>query len=239
MKKDEEKVLEKSYEPDFENKDLAGRTIHLKVKIRAVKEKILPDLDDELAQDVSDKYKTLEDLTKDIKSRLHDAAEAKVRENLIAQLIEKVVTSSGIPLPRSMVESELSMRWHNLLHQYKTTEPLVIKELEKQGKTKEKVMEEWRPKVEEGICSALIVEKMIDLENIKVTDEEYNTEFERIAQYQNSSAEVIKNYYEKNNLMGNVETMLARKKLFDLLLSNSEIKKGKKVKYVDLMQENY
>lgn len=239
MKKDEEKVFEKSYESDFENKDLAGRSIQLKVKVQSVKEKILPKLDDELAQDVSDKYKTLEDLKKDIQSHLLKAADTKVRENLITQLIEKVVKSSEIPLPKSMVESELEMRWHKFLNQYHANENLVIKELEKQGKTKEKILEEWKPKVEEGISSALIVEKMIELEKIELTEEEINAEIENIAQHQNSSVEMIKSYYEKNNLMGNLEMMLARKKLFDLLLLKAEIKKGKKIKYMDLMQENY
>ncbi|MBN2533872.1 MAG: trigger factor [Spirochaetales bacterium] len=239
MKKDEEKVFEKTYESDFNIKELAGRTIKLKVKVQAVKEKKLPKLDDEFAQDVGEKYKTFSDLKKDIESRLQEAADNKVRENMISQLIEKVVKSSEIPLPKSMVESELAMRWHKLLHQYHTDERLLIKELEKQGKTKEKVLEEWKPKVEEGICSALIVEKMIELEKIEVTEEEINTEMEKLAQYQNSTIEVMKDYYEKNNLMSNLETMLSRKKLFDLLLSKAEIKKGKKIKYVDLMQENY
>jgi trigger factor len=239
MKKDEEKILEKSYEAEFDNKDLAGRTLKLKVKIQAVKEKKLPELDDELAQDVSEKYKTLDDLKKDLQSKLQEAAENKVREDLIAQIIENVVKSSEIPLPKSMVESELHMRWHNLLNQYKTNEKIMAQELERQGKTKEAILEEWKPKVEEGICSALVVEKMIDQENIEVTNEELNSELENLAQYQNTTLDVIKNYYEKNNLLGNVETMLARKKLFDLLISKAEIKKGKKIKYMDLMQKNY
>ena len=170
MKKDEEQVIKKSYDRDFEYKELAGRTIQLKVKIGAVKEKNLPELDDELAQDVSEKYETLKDLKKDLKSKLQKAADEKVRENMISQIIEKVVKTSKIPLPKSMIKSELHMRWHKFLHQYHTNEDLVAKELEKEGKTKEKVLEEWKPKVEEGICSALVVEKMIDSEKIEVTE---------------------------------------------------------------------
>ncbi|MBN2444606.1 MAG: trigger factor [Spirochaetales bacterium] len=239
MKKDEEKVLEKSYPEDFEYKDLAGKTIHLKVNIKSVKEKKLPELDDELAQDVSDKYETLADLKKDLKEKLHKAADEKVREDMISQLVEAVVKSSTIPLPKSMVNSELYMRWHKFLQQYRADEALVVKELEKEGKSKEIVLDEWRPKVEEGIRSALVVEKMIDEEKIEVTDEDVAGEFERIAEYQNTTPEMIKEYYEKQKQIDNLKMMLSRQKLFDLLLSQSEIKKGKKIKYLDLMKENY
>jgi trigger factor len=239
MKKDEEKVLDKNYPEDFEYKELAGKSIHLKVKVQSVKEKILPELDDELAQDVSDDYETLKDLKNDLKEKLKKAADEKVRENLIAQLIEKVVTSSTIPLPKSMVESELKMKWYNFLNQYRADEKLVIEQLQKEGKTKDSVLDEWRPKVEEGIQSSLVVEKMVEEEKIEVTDEDMDKELERIAAMQNSTVDVIKNVYKQQRLMENIKMMLARQKLFDFLLEKVEIKKGKKVKYLDLMKENY
>jgi trigger factor len=60
MKRDEERTIEKTYPADFDNSELAGRSVKLAVKLTKIKEKKLPALDDELAQDVSEKYKTLD-----------------------------------------------------------------------------------------------------------------------------------------------------------------------------------
>ncbi len=70
MKAGEEKTIAKDYPADFEVKELAGRKLSLKVKLNSVKEKQLPEINDELAQDISDKYKNLEDLKKDIREKL-------------------------------------------------------------------------------------------------------------------------------------------------------------------------
>ena len=70
MKAGEEKTIAKEYPADFEVKELAGRKLSLKVKLNTVKEKQLPEINDELAQDISDKYKSLDDLKKDIREKL-------------------------------------------------------------------------------------------------------------------------------------------------------------------------
>ena len=67
LKKDEEKEITKTYANDDPDTDLAGKTKKIKVKVTAIKERNLPALDDDLAQDVNEKYKTLEDLKNDIK----------------------------------------------------------------------------------------------------------------------------------------------------------------------------
>ena len=70
MKKNETKEITKTYDADFEDKDLAGTTKKIKVTVTALKVRNLPDLDDELAQDVNEKYNTLEDMKTDIKRNM-------------------------------------------------------------------------------------------------------------------------------------------------------------------------
>jgi trigger factor len=93
MKKGETKEITKTYKKDFADKDLAGTTKKLSVTVTAVKVRNLPALDDDLAKDVSEKYKTLDDLKKDIMKNMVSARDRKVRElknnDLLSQLVEK------------------------------------------------------------------------------------------------------------------------------------------------------
>ena len=70
MKKGETKVVTKTFPEDFETKALAGKTVMLRVTLNSVKEKKLPEINDELAQDISEKFKTLDDLKADIRKKL-------------------------------------------------------------------------------------------------------------------------------------------------------------------------
>ena len=73
MKKGETKTITKIFPEDFETKALAGKTVNLRVTLNSIKEKKLPEINDELAQDISEKFTTLDDLKADIRSKLEDA----------------------------------------------------------------------------------------------------------------------------------------------------------------------
>ena len=118
MKIDEEKVTDKKFADDFENKDLAGTTKKLKITVKAIKQRQLPELDDELAQDISEKYETLADLKADIRKRLDDTVDGRIREHKVNALVEKVVAASEVPVPESMVEAVIYSAWLNFLQQF-------------------------------------------------------------------------------------------------------------------------
>ena len=126
LKKGEEKVISKKYKEDFENADLAGRSVKIKVLVKAVKEKQLPELDDELAQDVNEKFETLDDLRKDIKKQLKEKAAAKINGAKMEQLIDKLVESSDIDLPASMIKAEQENNWRNFLQQSQVQEEQML-----------------------------------------------------------------------------------------------------------------
>jgi trigger factor len=233
----EEKNIEKSYDADFEYKDLAGRSVKLKVKLTGLKQKKLPALDDELAQDISEKYKTLEDLKNDIKSKLEEHAKQKVREKTIATLLEKIVGNSKFRgLPKSMIERELEVKWRSFLRMYRANEKLILKELEREGKSRESVLAEWQPKVEEGIKSQIVVEKMIDKENISVTEEEVDSFIKSEAEHHHVDLEEARKQYN-DAARESVKFALGKEKLFDFLIEKAKIKKGAKVKYLDFIRE--
>jgi trigger factor len=236
MKKGEEKIIKKSYPEDFEYREFAGKSVSLKLKVMEIKEKKIPVLDDEFAQDISEKYTTLSELKQDIRAKLVDVAEKKIKENTVNMVIDKVVEASKITLPSSMVDRELELRWQNLVRRAGGNEKLIIRQLEQEGRSKQALFEEWRPKVEADVRSSLVSEEIIGKEMIGVNEEEVNEALAKAADRQNMSVEQVREEYEKKGLMRGLVMMLQQEKLDELLLKVSNIKKGKKVKYLDLMQ---
>lgn len=238
MKVNDEKLIEKTYPEDEENKDLAGQTKKIKVKVTAVKEKQLPEINDELAQDVDDKFETLEDLKKDIKKRLKESADAKVREKKVQQILDKVVENSQVEPPESMLRAELDNSWHTFVSQSRMPEETILKMLEIQGKTKDEMLSEWRPDALKSLKSRLLVNKMVEKEKIEVEDKEVDEEIKKQAEQSRMPLEDARKYFEQNQLLDYVKSEIKDRKLYDLLLAEAKVKKGSKVKYLDLMEAN-
>ena len=238
MKSGEEKVADKEFPDDFENKDLAGTTKKLKITVKAIKQRQLPKLDDELAQDISDKYETLADLKTDIRKRLDDTVDGRIREHKVNALVEKVVAASEVPVPESMVASELDSAWQNFLQQFGGQEEQVLAMLKAQERTREDVYADWRPGAATRIQGQLVVHKLVEVEEISATDEEIDADLEKQASSGSVTKEQAREYYERNNMMDYLQREIRERKLFDSLLGESKIKKGKKISFLDLLQRN-
>ncbi|UCF96927.1 MAG: trigger factor [Spirochaetaceae bacterium] len=239
MKTGEEKVISKDYPEDFEFKGLAGKSKRLKVKLNAVKEKQLPEINDELAQDISDKYENLEDLKKDIRTRLEEYAAQKVREHSISQILEKIAEQTEVPLPKSMVDSELEDQWRRFVSRLGGDEKPVLKQLEAEGRTKEQIQGEWRAGAEKKLKLQLVVNEMVKQENIELEDKEIEERIQKEADAQNIGFEEAKEMMDRNNYLEFLKYDLKNEKLYDILLENGTRRKGKKVKFLDLVQGNY
>lgn len=234
----EEKSIEKTFDDDFENEDLAGTKKKLSISVKAIKQRQLPEIDDELAQDISENYETLDDLKKDIRKRLDDTVESRLREQKVNALVEKIVEGSEVPVPESMVAAELQSSWQNFIQQFGGNDEQVLAMLQAQGRTREDVLADWRPGAENRIRGQLVVQKMLELEETEVGDDEIEAELERQAGSGQVTKDQAREYYEKNNMMDYLKRDIRERKLFDALLESSKIKKGKKLSFLDLLQRN-
>jgi len=238
MEKDAEKVVEKSYPEDAETEELRGQTRKIGLKIKTIKERQLPEIDDELAQDISEKYKSLDDLKKDIRSRLKETADSHVRQQKVDALMEKVLEDSTVPVPATMVDAELENSWRNFVSRFRATDEQVMQLLAAQGKTKQELLEEWKPEAEKSLKKRLLSGKMVEAEKIEATDEEIEEHLAKQAENASMSADELKDYYQKNGMMDYLKSEIQERKLFDKVLEENTIKKGKKVKFLDLVGGN-
>jgi trigger factor len=106
------------------------------------------------------------------------------------------------------------------------------------GKSYEDMLAEWRPDVEKALKSRLIVDTLIKDLGITATDEELEVEMQSMAEGMNTSIDEVKKYYEQEHMKEYLREDVKERKLFDTLIAEAKVKKGKKQKYLDLMGNN-
>lgn len=238
MKKDETKEISKTYDAKEENKDLAGKTKKISVTVKAIKLRNLPALDDELAQDVSEKYKTLDALKKDISKGLESAKNRKIAELKSQSLLEQLVEKNPIVLPKSMIQAEMESRWRMMAQQFQTTPEQLEKMISASGQSKENMLTQWTGDAEKMLKSRLIVDALIREKNIAVTPEEVEAEFAKIADESGSTIEEVKEHYEDARAKEYIIDEIKENKLYDELYKQVKVSKGDKVKFADLFKNN-
>ena len=227
MKKGETKDLTK--EVDGENKKV-------RVTVTAVKVRNVPELDDELAQDVSDKYNNLEDMKNDIKKNLETALENKLKEIKSNSLLEQLVEKNPVELPASMVKAELDSRFRMMAQQFQTTTEQLEKMLTSAGQKKEDMLTQWTGDAEKMLKSRIIVESLLKEKDISVTAEEIEAEYEKIAAGAGVSVEEVKKHYEDPRSKEYLEDEAKEQKLYTMLFDQVKVSKGDKKTFADLFK---
>jgi trigger factor len=239
MKKDETRDIEKTYPADFPETVLAGATKKIRITLKALKKKTLPDLEDDFAQDVDEKFKTLEDLKNSVRDRLTRDLDRRLREIKLDALLEKIMEHTPVEIPESMVRVELDSRWRNLARQFNTSPEDLMKIIGASGRSYEDVLEEWRPNAVRALHSRLIVETLMEDLRLEVSEEETEKEMQSMAEATGSSLEDVKKYYEQEQAKFYLQENIKERKLFDMLLAENIVNKGKKERYLDLIEHNH
>ena len=234
MKKGETKDIEKSYKEDFSDKDLAGKTKKIRVKVTAVKIRNLPELDDELAQDVNEKFKTLDDLKNDIKRNMQTAVDNKIKEMKTTSLIEQLIEKYPFALPKSLVAAELDSRWRMMASQFQTTPEQLEKLVTSSGQTKEDMLTQWTGDTEKMLKGRIIVESLLKSRNISVTPEEVEAEFAKIAEGAGITVEDVKKHYDDPRKKEYIVDDVKEQKLYNQLFAEVKVSKGEKKSFKDL-----
>lgn len=236
MKKGDTKDITKTFDKDFADKDLAGKTVKIRATVTAVKVKNLPELDDELAQDVSDKYKTLDDMKADIKKNMQTAVDNKIKEIKSNSLLEQLVEKNPVSIPASMLRAELDSRFRMMAQQFKTTTEQLEKMLTSAGQKKEDMLTQWTGDAEKMLKSRIIVESLLTEKNITVTDEEVEAEYQKIADGAGVTVEEVKKHYADERAKEYLVDDAKEQKLYTMLFEQVKVSKGEKTTFKDLFK---
>jgi trigger factor len=219
LKPDEEKEIEISFPDDYGYKKWAGKTLSFHVKIKEVKEKILPILDDEFAKDLGD-YASLEDLKLKLREEIEKEKKLILERQLKDQMVEQLLQTNSFEIPESLVEeqtrtlvSDTKMRLANQGVDFKNI-----------GLSEEKLQGDYREMAQKQVRTFLILEKIADQEGITVTDGEAEDRIREISERIHQKFDVVKRYYEKNGLIPEVKAGIMSEKILNFLLEKANVR---------------
>ena len=218
----DEKEINVTFPEEYHAEELKGKPAMFKVKVNEIKEKVLPELDDDFAQDVSD-FDTLaeykDDLKKTIAERKANEAKAKKEDEAIAKIIE----SSKMDIPEAMVNTQVNRMLEDFAQRLQMQGLSVEQYFQYTGVTAEKIIEDMKPEAVKRIQSRLVLEAVVKAEGLTASEEEFQDELNKMAEQYKMEIEKVKEFmgeYEEKQIKEDI----AIQKAVDVIV-NSVVEK--------------
>jgi trigger factor len=233
LKKGDEKEFTKKYSKD-EIESLKEKTFKFKVKINEVKREVFPELNDELAKQINEECKTVDELKNKIKTDLDEFSKNVVKNRAVNQIIKGLISTYEGPIPESMISQQLEAFYNELVQKFRGDEKRVQSMLKRDGLTKETYNEKMKDKAVEEIKRGLILSEVVKKEEIKVSEEDVKKHIEPYSKYYKMDAEKLYETFKNAGNLKMFENEIEAKKAVDFLFDNAKSKKGKKLSLEEL-----
>lgn len=210
----DEKTITVHFGEDFQREDLQGKDADFHVKVKELREKHLPEVDDEFAKDCGD-YESLDDLKRSIRERLEESAKQHTQSTLKERVIDALVEKNPIPVPPSLVNQQL---------QQMTREMLQIQQMMGQEPNlSEEMTQDLKQRGERKVRAGLLFGELADRENLSVGKEDLDAKFQELAEKTGKHAAKIRAEYQGEEREA-LESQILEDKLLEYLLSRATIK---------------
>ena len=217
-----------TFPEDYQAENLKGKDAVFKCTIKEIKEKELPELDDEFASEVSE-FETLAEYKEDIKKNLTEKKEKDAKNAKEDAAIKAAVEASEMEIPEAMLETQQRQMVDEFAQRI-TMQGLSMEQyFQFTGTNYQQMVEQVKPQAEERIKSRLVLEAIAKAENIEVTEEDYEKELETMADVYQMEIDKVKELMgerEKKNIMQD----LAVRKAAEFVAENAKESKAKESK---------
>ena len=191
----EEKELNVTFPEDYHAENLKGKPATFKVTVKEIKEKQLPELDDDFAQEVSD-FDTLAEYKDDLKKKIAERKESEAKAKKESEAIEKVVEAAKMDIPQAMIDTQVNRMLEDFAMRLQQQGLSVEQYFQYTGMTADKIMEEMKPEAVKRIKNSLVLEAVAKAENIEVSEEEFEAELQKMADMYKMEIEKIKEFMQ-------------------------------------------
>ncbi len=186
----EDREVKVTFPDEYQAEHLAGKDAVFKVKVKEVREKILPELDDDFASDASE-FDTLEELRADIAEKVGTALNSRAEEGFRIAAVDAAVAASRVDVPADLVTARATERWERMERQLagRGMDPNAF--LQMQGKTREELIEESKPDAEKELKREAVVTAIAEAEGIEASEEELVEALEHSAEHERTTPEKL------------------------------------------------
>lgn len=223
LAKGDEKDVEVTFPEDYHAENLKGQKATFKVKVQDLKRKVLPELDDEFAKDVSE-FETLEEFKNDLESKIKARKEREARIHQEQSVIEKASENATVDVPAVMVENEVN----NMINEFESrlrSQGMDLKMyFQFTNQSEEALREQMKEDAQKRVRNNLVLAAVANAEGLEATDEDLEKELESMAQSYQRSVEEIRGILEANGRIDDVRAELTVKRAVDFLVDNSKTK---------------
>lgn len=211
-----------TFPEDYQAEDLKGKAAVFKCTVKEIKEKELPELDDEFASEVSE-FETLEEYKKDVKEKLTQKKEKDAKDAKEAAVIDAIVADSDMEIPEAMVTTQQRQMIDEFAQRMQMQGLSMEQYFQFTGATMDKMMEQVKPQAETRIKSRLVLEAVAAAEGITATDEDFEEELKAMAEAYQMEVDKVKELLPEKSAEG-IREDIAVKKAAEFVVSNAKSK---------------
>ncbi len=213
--------VEVTFPDDYQAEELAGEDAVFTVDVKEVREKVLPDLDDDFASEASE-FDTLEELREDIGKRLAEAVGERAEQDFRVAAVDAAATEAKLELPDELVNARASERWERVERQLAQRGMDAESYLQMQGKTREQVIEESLPEAAAELRREAVLAAIADAEQIEVSDEEMVEALAHSAEHERTTPEKLLERLRENGRDAMIRDDIRFRKAIDLVVEAAE-----------------
>lgn len=217
----ETKDVNVKFPEEYFSQELKGKDATFKVTLKKVEEKVLPELNDEFASNVSE-FETLDEYKADIKKHMQSNLDARLKRENENNLIEAVVKASEVEIPEVMIERQLDMFIDDFAMRLSYQGYRLEDYLTQMNMTQEQLRDERREQAKETVKTRLVLEQIVKQENLDVTEEELNAKLKETADKYKKSVEDYKKSLGDRNI-AYIQNDILMNKLLTLLTENNTL----------------
>jgi trigger factor len=212
----EEREVNVSFPEDYRAEQLAGKDAVFAVTVKEVREKVLPDLDDDFAAEASE-FDTLEELRGDIRDKVAEVAEQRVEQDFRVAAVDAAVANAKLDLPDELVGARAVERWERIERQLAERGMDPSAYLQMQGKTRDAVIEESKPEAAQELKREAVLVAIAEQEGVEVSEEEVLEALEHTAEHEQVSPEELLERLRENGRDAMVRDDIRVRKTIDLI----------------------
>ncbi len=217
----ETRDVEVTFPADYQAEQLAGEEAVFTVEVKEVREKVLPELDDDFAAEASE-FDTLEELREDIAKRLAEAVGQRAEQDFRVAAVDAAAAQAKLALPDELATARATERWERIERQLAGQGMSPDAYLQMQGKTREEVIEESKPEAEAELKREAVLAAIADAEEIEASEEEMIEALEHSAEHERTTPEKLLKRLRENGRDAMIRDDIRFRKAIDLIAESAK-----------------
>ncbi len=199
-----------TFPEEYHAEELAGKPAVFKVTVKEIKEKQLPELNDEFAGEVSE-FETLEEYKQDIRKTLLEQKETEAKQEKEDAVVKAIIENAQMEIPDAMVETQQRQMVDDFAQRMQMQGITMEQYFQFTGASREKLMEQTKPQAMQRIQSRLVLEAVVAAENIVAAEEDFDEEVKKMAEMYKMEADRVREMLGENGKKQVMEDIAVRK----------------------------